>query len=291
MKFDRYGFDYEPSMCLSCGLVQQSRYYHSELLDAFYSNFYREIYDQSGPEELFSLQTRTDKPFQYLITAFPGLNFEDFDVLDAGCGAGGNLAPFKERGARAIGIELDESYVSYARHQGLDVRVNSIQNFQPNRKFDFIILSHVLEHTEPIEVLGTLKHWLKPEGLLYVEVPSLESVIKGAYGFKLQNYFQNAHLIHFNRMHLIFVARAAGYEVIRSNGYIQCLLSIATKPPGPLEPKQLSALLKNSKRIVRFCKIAKIASPFAPIVFLLTRFVNLSGFNQRVREILFPSLG
>jgi SAM-dependent methyltransferase len=47
------------------------------------------------------------------------------------------------------------------------------EDFQPSRKYDTIIMSHVLEHIkEPVALLSTLKTWLAPGGALLVAVPN-----------------------------------------------------------------------------------------------------------------------
>ncbi len=50
------------------------------------------------------------------------------------------------------------------------------ETFEPEIKYDTIIMDHVLEHLEsPVEVLQKIKSWLKPEGVFIVGVPNAKS--------------------------------------------------------------------------------------------------------------------
>lgn len=57
------------------------------------------------------------------------------------------------------------------------IKVNSLfENFNPSRKFDTIILNHVLEHIEnPISLLKLIKTWMTDDGVLIIGVPNAQS--------------------------------------------------------------------------------------------------------------------
>ena len=49
----------------------------------------------------------------------------------------------------------------------------AIENIKELKKYDIIIMTHVLEHVEdPISILETLKKYLNPNGIVFVVVPS-----------------------------------------------------------------------------------------------------------------------
>lgn len=58
------------------------------------------------------------------------------------------------------------------------VKVHSLfESFRPSRKFDSIILEHVLEHVEePVALLQIVKQWLAPNGRLFLGVPNGNSI-------------------------------------------------------------------------------------------------------------------
>jgi 2-polyprenyl-3-methyl-5-hydroxy-6-metoxy-1,4-benzoquinol methylase len=69
--------------------------------------------------------------------------------------------------------------LSVAKSNGINVRKGSIEQIKSNEKFDLIILSHVLEHLlNPSVFLKKIKSILSDNGILYIEVPSLEGILK-----------------------------------------------------------------------------------------------------------------
>lgn len=105
-------------------------------------------------------------------------------VLDIGCGDGGVLMPFLEKGCSCTGIELDETKANFAKQflgpfieKGLVDIVN--QNIydeaaltQYAGQFDLIILKDVVEHIPDQErFIPYLKKFLKPGGYVYFGFP------------------------------------------------------------------------------------------------------------------------
>jgi SAM-dependent methyltransferase len=106
------------------------------------------------------------------------------EVLDIGCGEGGVLIPFLERGCRAVGIELDEIKSGYARELLADhiadkrmevVNQNIYESSALERfsgRFDLIILKDVIEHIPDQErFIPYLRKFLKPGGYIFFGFP------------------------------------------------------------------------------------------------------------------------
>jgi 2-polyprenyl-3-methyl-5-hydroxy-6-metoxy-1,4-benzoquinol methylase len=51
------------------------------------------------------------------------------------------------------------------------------EEFNTDKKFDTIVMSHVLEHlSNPVEVLGKIQHWLADDGVFLLSVPNAKSI-------------------------------------------------------------------------------------------------------------------
>ena len=193
-KVDRYGIKYFTGICKKCGLMQQYKYPNKEFINLFYEKYYNNLYAFfKNPEERFISQFNSAKYKFDILKDF--INFKnDTNVLEIGCGAGGILAFFKSKNCKVIGIDYENEHLEYARKKNITT-YTSYEKI--NKKFDLIILSHVLEHLVYIDdILNVCKNLIKKDGLIYIEVPSIESISKH-YDYDIQNFLHIAHVTHF----------------------------------------------------------------------------------------------
>lgn len=105
-------------------------------------------------------------------------------ILDIGCGDGGVLLHFLERGCKATGIELDlqksefaksflSEYIKSGQAEVINQNIYEEKTLQEYMgKFDLIILKDVIEHIPDQEkFIPYLKKFLKPSGRVYFGFP------------------------------------------------------------------------------------------------------------------------
>lgn len=101
----------------------------------------------------------------------------DAEILEAGCGTGGNL-PMLARYGAVHAMELDEISLGYARGRGIGtVAWGMLPDRIPyqGRSFDLIVLLDVMEHLEEDEkTVAALTSRLKEGGWLVVTVPAYQ---------------------------------------------------------------------------------------------------------------------
>jgi SAM-dependent methyltransferase len=100
-------------------------------------------------------------------------------VLDVGCGAGVFLYAFKQRnpGWEPFGCEPTADFSAVARQHGIRIVSEYLTPKTFDVRFDLITMIHVVEHLDrPLELLGVVRDYLKPGGLLYVECPSDQDI-------------------------------------------------------------------------------------------------------------------
>jgi 2-polyprenyl-3-methyl-5-hydroxy-6-metoxy-1,4-benzoquinol methylase len=135
-------------------------------------------------------------------------------VLEIGSGGGEFSYLLSKKGFDVSAIEPNEGYGNYSKEQyELNVQIGFAQNleFAPET-FDFITMSHVLEHVDnPTTMLEKLRTWLKPNGILALEVPNVEAVCQSP-----KNTFHTAHLFNFNPETLALLAEKIGFSVVQS---------------------------------------------------------------------------
>jgi 2-polyprenyl-3-methyl-5-hydroxy-6-metoxy-1,4-benzoquinol methylase len=67
------------------------------------------------------------------------------------------------------------------RFPNANVQCALFEDFEPDRQFDTIVLSHVLEHVAfPRALLESVRTWLTPRGAVYAAVPNARSIHRQA---------------------------------------------------------------------------------------------------------------
>lgn len=138
-------------------------------------------------------------------------------ILDVGCGAGQSLEIFAERGAWSLtGVEIDSGAVRAASRRGLDVRSGRFETANlPSHSFDLVRMSHYLEHVlDPRANLQRAHQVLKSRGLLYVEIPSIESWDRAVWGRYWGALHFPRHLVFPGRRHMRALLAQAGFTLL-----------------------------------------------------------------------------
>ena len=255
---DRYGFRMDVVVCRTCGLVQTNPRMNQESYNEFYNTEYRSIYigTEKPTEDFFNRQRFNigRKIFDFIASHTNVGDVKGKFVFEIGCGAGGILKFFEDKGCRVKGIDLGKEYLEYGRTQhSLDLEVGSLSDFVlrlPNKP-DIIIYSHVLEHILDLEgQLNLVKKIMHPGTLLYIEVPGLRNLHQ-TYENDLLVYLQNAHVYHFTKTSLLNVMTKNNFEAIICNEFVRSIFKLAQKSNSKIvnEYPQIINYLKKVERI------------------------------------------
>lgn len=94
-------------------------------------------------------------------------------ILDVGCGTGRYLRALWAEGVKATGVDANRDLVEANRAAGLDCM--TLEEFgRTDHRFDVILMSHVIEHFPPAELLQFIDGYLdrlSPGGCLIVATP------------------------------------------------------------------------------------------------------------------------
>jgi SAM-dependent methyltransferase len=99
-------------------------------------------------------------------------------LLDAGCGAGEQLAMMRSAGWRVQGLDVDPAAVRAARSRGFEVFEGDLRAAPfADRAFDAITMIHVVEHlVRPHEHVAAARRLLAPGGRLVIVTPNAASL-------------------------------------------------------------------------------------------------------------------
>ncbi len=154
---------------------------------------------------------KSDLP-QFLTDVLP--QDKNAQILDIGCGNGNLLYALKKRGYQNLqGIDLDEDVVKFVQKHGIACEQINVIDYKTDKKFEFILMNHVLEHLPKKEVIPLLsyirKNLLQPEGKLLIRVPNAQSYT-GCYWA----YEDFTHETLYTTGSLEYVLRSAGFRKI-----------------------------------------------------------------------------
>lgn len=147
------------------------------------------------------------------------------DLLELGSGEGFVLEMFEDHGFQVYGIEpskVNRQIINKKLRNG-KCDTDFVENVSKSgKKFDVIIMSHVLEHlVNHRQVLEDLKKVLSKDGVLFIEVPNCENKETLEHSIKTQ-----PHLHHFTRHGLEKLMEQLDYKIIRIDIFDARVISI-----------------------------------------------------------------
>jgi 2-polyprenyl-3-methyl-5-hydroxy-6-metoxy-1,4-benzoquinol methylase len=103
------------------------------------------------------------------------------NVLDLGCSTGTTAEAIVDVVASLDMVDGSEHYVEIARSRVGRPKVRLyhalIEEYRPDRLYDHVICSHILEHVaDPVAILRLIKTWLAPGGRIWGYVPNARSI-------------------------------------------------------------------------------------------------------------------
>ena len=231
--FDRFQMDFSSNICMQCGLVMTSPYLDEGSLKHYYETFYHKLHfgeERVDSQEYLFRRGQGAKIFKIVNPFFE--NVKDISILEIGFGTGNVLSEFKQAASEhdlkvdELGTEFSKECIDIAGQKELNVIKGSFDEVVTlKRKFDLVILSHVFEHfIDPQDTLESLKKVLKPNGVVYVEVPGLMTIHKkGEYEFDFQRYLTHAHIFNFNLVSLTRIFNQGGFRLVKGNEEIEAV--------------------------------------------------------------------
>ncbi len=171
--------------CQDCGIVFANPMADSIELAAYYQSYYEKenyqsiSFKEKIQHELNLIKKLTPAAINQKVRYLKNLKSGD-KFLDVGCGLGMGLAYANQLGCELYATELDTDSLEFVKsrfpatgHHGDLLDAN-----YPNNYFDFIHISHVIEHVgDPRAYIQEMKRILKPGGFMAIGTPDISSKI------------------------------------------------------------------------------------------------------------------
>ncbi|MCS7220911.1 MAG: class I SAM-dependent methyltransferase [Anaerolineae bacterium] len=219
--------------CASCGLLYLSPRPVPAHIHVYYPKSYESFIKRRtghlSPWQRYSLRYGLWKRCRWVLRYK-----RSGKLLDLGCGTGQFLAEMgRYPGWKLAGVEPNTEAADFARQAlGLDVHLGDLFSAEfPDRCFDVVTMWDVLEHLyDPVAVLKEIGRVLKPDGVLILRTPSLDSWDARVFGRYWAGLDSPRHLAIYSRRTVKKLLAHAGFVVRElktgSGSYFVCLLSL-----------------------------------------------------------------
>ena len=165
------------------------------------------IFNRLSHEYSYDIYSRINHPQRISFLEFLSRHLKNnYSVLDLGCGQGENTFLISSKVNNVLGIDYDKFAIKNAKQnykaKNIDFIVGDAIEYlnKSNKKYDVLILSHILEHLEEPEKF--LNQFTRKFKYIYIEVPDLENTILSTFRNDLNlslQYTDADHVIEFSR--------------------------------------------------------------------------------------------
>lgn len=259
---DRSRFDMPVGyvVCTGCGLVHRAPpLTPGEAARIYSSGFYA---DENAPDKSqarnYEKLVRDRDPIDPARLEFIGRHLDlnrPGTVLEIGCGVGSLLGRLHERGWQAWGIEPDPGMCAFVRGRWEDIEIvqGTVEAVElPSGQYDLVMMLHVFEHLlDPVAALHRVGSALKPNGLLFIEVPNILDM--WTVHRRWYDGFDFTHVYNFSRKTLDNMLQLGGFEVVGARA-THVLKVVARRRPGPA-PRFAREDCRNVVRRIRVFRI------------------------------------
>lgn len=185
-------------ICTACGFVFTNPLPDRSVYESFYTEAYADYYGHIALRPSGSFQGQIPEFMKQKINWISEIRqLAGRRLLEIGPGQGLFLWCAQHSGAEAMGIEPSRAFFEILQADNLPCIFGSLEQYNSARlgHFDFIVMSHVLEHFyDPNVALGQAREFLNDDGLLILEVPNILKPFRS-----LDRYFlRYVHLSNFS---------------------------------------------------------------------------------------------
>lgn len=219
----KFGISTSVVRCGNCGLIYSNPQPIPSNIEDHYGvppeNYWTKEYFKVDEKYFLEEVSETKRLFEFK---------EGMKALDIGAGIGKCMIALERAGFEAYGLEPSASFRNKAINEmNIDagkLKLGMIEEMDyPERFFDFITFGAVLEHLyDPSESIKRSLRWLKPGGVLHMEVPSadyfMSKVMNFYYKIRGTNYVTNISPMH-EPFHLFEFGFKSFVEHSKKNNY------------------------------------------------------------------------
>ena len=214
--------DWSVYRCSDCGLgVLDPRPDREELGALYQQSYFQGHYDEGLEPGSLEMKRRLSQE-DHRIRFFRSLKKQG-TILDIGCGMGYFLNACRTYGYHVEGVDISDDSASYVRETlNIPVMTGQVESLHyESESIDIITMWHFLEHAaDPRIYLKKTWQWLKPGGLLVVDVPNYAGTDARKTWNNWKHWSLPYHLYHFTEKTLYDMLSKHGFKTVRKKDYL-----------------------------------------------------------------------
>jgi len=165
----------EWKICGQCGFVHQNPRPSIDALNEFYkqSQYHVQLTGSSAEEHLRIARWYFSEKIDF---ALNHSQLKQGRVFDIGCGQGGVLKLYEERGWKSYGVEPDQGLANFAVN---DLGLRGVKqvildsHFELDAKVDLVVSNHAFEHFADLDgVMQGVQNILRGGGYIFIVIPT-----------------------------------------------------------------------------------------------------------------------
>jgi 2-polyprenyl-3-methyl-5-hydroxy-6-metoxy-1,4-benzoquinol methylase len=213
---------YSVARCEACGL----HYLYPRLTEAAMQDVYRQWSYYEGGTSGYADTSYTAQEsalratFKRLLTNLVRRGLTGGDLLDIGCGYGYLLDEARSFFDQRVGTDFSPEAAEIARATGAEVFIGGMEQIPPERKFDCVVGTQVIEHVyEPLSFVKGLASHTKSGGHIVVATPDIGGVLRELMGRRWPSFKVPEHVLYFDYRTLSSLMLRAGLSDVRRLPY------------------------------------------------------------------------
>ncbi len=258
--------------CSSCNLIFTNPRPTQENIGPYY-NSENYISHQDNPNNFVNRIYKTVRYFtlKKKVSWINRYATDKGNLLDVGCGTGYFLAEASKSGWKTVGVEPNETAREQAKLKNLNV-LSSIEEIDPNERYQVITLFHVLEHIHDLrKSTKKLIKLLDKGGRLLIAVPNYRSYDSKHYGKYWASLDVPRHLYHFTQESMQQLAKIFDLEIVSQEPMIFDSYYVAMLSEKYLQSKGIKAYFKALKIGLISNWKARSNNNYSSILFILKK--------------------
>lgn len=260
----RHGLNLPTVLCKTCGLCQTRPRPTETALAIFYDRLYHRFHKAESP-----LTDSTEYVRRSVRLAIPRLatlkrflnSGESCSVFEIGAGVGQfQLLASRETSWQLAGIEPGRESFAFCKQKNLNVAQLFVEEVSGSCLYDAIASFHVLEHVPSPRVFLEIAHrLLRPDGLIYLEVPNLAR----PGGPSLNDFFQFPHLFSFTATTLRNYLRRSGFApvYVAERNYALTMVAKRAEAATEVELYDVENFIQRMRMLERVYRLARMIPP------------------------------